>query len=34
MFDGISNMEELNVLKKCFATAIPTLAALKNDSDK
>lgn len=34
IFDGISNLEELNVLKKCFVTAIPTLAALKNDSDK
>lgn len=33
MLDKLKNLEELNVLQKCFATVMPTLAALKNDSD-
>lgn len=29
-----SNLEELNILKKCFSTAIPTLTSLKNNFDE
>lgn len=34
ILNGISSLEELNVLKKCFSTFLPTLTALKNNVDK
>lgn len=32
MFNKISNMEELKILKECFSVAIPTLIALQNNA--
>jgi len=34
MLNNVSNLDELNVLKKCLSSAQPTLQALRNNINK